>query len=401
MSDFFTKIKVRLFVQFSLLFAGLQGMVLIVVAFLHIFMKVGQPWEPVIVYFILEVIVFLLFLLLLRHILNNLLGGQEAVSRILFRNTRNIINNISHEWRTPLNAIMGFTEELYNSEEDSDKKEALKAISQNSRRLFVMSKKLIDFSSIETGLYKIDPQFHSVDLLLQNLLNKYNENALSKGLKIELVNNIPAETRIYFDFHAVFEILSMIVENAVKFTFEGSISLYVEYKRKILRFAVTDSGIGIPANIKRIVLELYRQGNSELDREFEGIGMGLTIASKLVELLKGNIRISDNTPRGTVVTVELKCESREKKFPAADEILSSAGNRLSGEQKKILRQAAVELTDMVKVFNPGKIKEIGLKLKESDSRLEKYAERLLETARTYDEAGLATIVEQMLEDCGS
>ncbi|MBB6481911.1 sensor histidine kinase [Spirochaeta isovalerica] len=401
MSDFFAKIKARLFVQFSVLFAILQGIVLVTVSLLHIAMGTAKPWQPLIIYILLELLVYFLFIFLIKYYLNKSLGSQEAVSKVLFRNTRNIINNISHEWRTPLNAIMGFTDQLYHSETDSKKKEALNAITQNSRRLFIMSKKLIDFSSIETGLYKIDPQYQSVNNLLMNLVNKFDEAARMKNIQIEQINNIPGDMRIYFDFHAVFEILSMIMENSVKFTFTGSVTIFAEYKRKTLRFAVADTGIGIDDQKKQIVLELYRQGNANLDREFEGIGLGLTIASKLVELMKGSLRISDNKPQGTVVTVEIKCESRQKNPAMADEILESAKEGLNAEQKEILRHAAEELGDSVKVFNSEKIREIGFKIKESDPRLENYGEKLVETARYYDEAGLAALVQQMLEDSGS
>jgi len=400
MSDFFSRIKARLFRDFSILFLLLQSAVALIATFLHRELSSAEVWKPIAVFFLLETIVYLLLFVLIKRSMARLVGNQDALSRTLFRNTQNIINNISHEWRTPLNAIMGFTEELSNKENDESKLEVLKAISENSNRLFVMSKKLIEFSSIETGLYKVDPHYHSLDHLLENLENKYGEYAASKNLKYEVIRILPEEMQLLFDFHAVFEILSMVVENALKFTFEGSVILTARYSANTLFFTVADTGIGIADKKKKLVLEVYRQGTSDLDREFEGIGLGLTLALKLVEILNGKLRISDNSPRGTLVTVELKCRSRLKKSPGEKSSGSFSSKILGDDQKQILREAALDLSENMRVFNSGKIREIGLKLQESDPQFIKYADKLDEAARTFDEAGLAVVVEQMLEDSG-
>jgi len=397
MSVFFSRIKARLFRNFFLLFILLQAAVALVVVYFHREQPSAELWKSLTVYFLLEATVCLLLFISIKHSMARLFGSQDALSRTLFRNTQNIINNISHEWRTPLNAIMGFTEELTNSEKDGTKLEVLKAISENSVRLFAMSKKLIEFSSIETGQYKVDPQYHRVELLIENLENKYRAFAASKKLRFEVKNDIPQDIRVYFDFHALYEILSMILENAIKFTLQGSVVLSARYTGNTMFFSVADTGIGIADKKKKLVLEVYRQGTSDLDREFEGIGLGLSLALKLVEILKGKLRLSDNSPRGTLVTVELKCRSISNKSQRA---VNGSRMSLDDDQKQILRDAALELGEKMKVFNTGKIRKTGHKLKDIDPRFIKYADKLDEAARTFDEAGLAVVVEQMLEDSG-
>lgn len=398
MTDYFHELRRTLIRKITLSFILIQLLVLVSMALVYMI----SPWRSlffsIAVFLAAEILLFLLFLNIIKKSLEKQIGSQAAISRTLFKNTRNIINNISHEWRTPLNAIMGFTDELYAIESDEHKREALKAVRSNSERLYSMSKKLIDFSSIETGLYRIDLQFQSVDALLMNLRSKYEDSALEKKLSFEMVNEVPDNLRINFDFHAMFEILAMLVENAIKFTQEGSVSLRAAYKKSRLEFSVCDTGIGVDEDKKGRVFDLYQQGNTDLDREFEGIGMGLTIAGKLVEMHRGFIILEDNEPRGTCVHLTFKTISKES-TPQ-----NSSGTRarivpdgLNSGQKEMLLHYALELQDFVKVFDPGKIKTKAEELYVKDRKFEKLRESLKAAADNFDETGFASIVEEMLE----
>ncbi|MBI9099871.1 MAG: HAMP domain-containing histidine kinase, partial [Spirochaetaceae bacterium] len=243
---------------------------------------------------------------ILVQFLNERLGSQEVISRSIFKNTRTVINNLSHEIRTPLNAIMGFAANLYEEEVDENKQKALLAIKANSERLFSTAKKIIDFSSIETGHFEINKEFISNHALLGNLVTKYKGEIDRKNLRLSIINTIPEHGLVYTDQNALFEILEMLLENAIKFTEKGSITIESSYHNGELEYTLEDSGSGISDQQKDIVFQLYRQGNSNMDREYEGVGLGLTIADKLTQMLEGSITLSDSESGGARFRIIMK-----------------------------------------------------------------------------------------------
>lgn len=399
MSEYFSKIRKDIFKKVTLFFLVMQGSIIVIVTVLHLVLASARSWLPGFIFFILEMVAFIVLLFFLKKYLKQTLGSQEAVSRIIFQNTRNVLNNISHEWRTPLNAIMGFTEQLYISESDTSRKEALKAIGQNSDRLFAISEKLFDYSAIEMGLYKIEPQYHSIELLLANIQNKYDGKAEEKNLKLETKCETTRGKFFFFDFKAVFEILSMLVENSIKFSSNGAGTIIIKavYRSRSLIFSVADQGTGIDNSKKKVVFKLYRQGTYNLDREYEGIGLGLTIAARLTELLKGSIRIKDNSPQGTIVMFKIKSLSSQQISSDKKDGQILFVDPLGDSQKEILSQSIIELKGCLKVFNPGNIEVVARSLLERDPLFKNVSEKLKAIAGSYDEVELQSVVQQLEE----
>lgn len=359
------------------------------------------PWKSLVFnglfFLILELSFFLFFLRSTNRYFAKKLGSQADISRVLFKNTRNIINNVSHEWRTPLNAIMGFTDELYEKETHPAKKEALKAVKSNSRRLYSMSKKLIDFSSIETGLYEMNPQFNSIDSLLMNLRSNFGQEAEDRQLRFTINNTIPPMEKLLFDFHALYEILTMIVENSFKFTREGEITITAEYVGSLLTFRISDTGTGIDESKKKLVFEMYRQGNSDLNREYEGIGLGLTIAQKLIEMAGGRIDVKDNKPSGTVFVISLETESQTD-IKSGSEENPFQFPPLLPEQSELLRRYGSEIGENLQVFDSGKISLLARKMAGEEPLFTELADRITEAAGKYDEAAVTALTDIMVEE---
>ena len=351
---------------------------------------------------LIYLIVAAIFYFLIRNIFERYivdkLGSQETISRSIFKNTRMVINNISHEIRTPLNAIMGFANDLVEVEKDEKKLEGLTAITDNSERLFNMAKKLIDFSSIETGQFKIEIDYCSNDSLLLDLTNKYQREIDKKALDFNLNNNIPENYRLKLDYNAVFEILEMLLENAIKFTDKGSISINSFYNNGILNYIICDTGRGIPDDKKELIFQLYRQGNSNMDREYEGIGLGLTIADKLTQMLGGTINLSDNSDNiGSCFHVKLEVKYKEIKSELSTFSDSLIPKNLSESDLVSLKESTLALSEYIKVFNPDKIREIANDLgKQGDGFLD-LSQLLIKIADTYSESEFSHIVDGMLK----
>lgn len=357
--------------------------------------------QRIIVYFLIYLLINGLFYLCLNRLLKRMVNQREItrenISKSLFNNTRNIINNYSHELRTPLNAIMGFSADLYESELNSERKEALKAISENSKRLFIMAKKLIDFSSIETGQYKIVREYMKNDLLLSNLEDKFLSAIENKGLTLSIANEVPSNYSLFTDYNALFEVLEMIVENAVKFSEKGVVAITSRFENGSLNYVVCDTGPGVPDDKKEQIFELYRQVTSDLDREYEGLGLGLTIAEKLTELLGGSISLIDNHPHGSCFQVSIPTEIRETDGEFQNPYVELLPNNFKDGDRVYLRGKLEKLAEFTIVFNPGRIRILAEELATEHKKYKNLADRIIKAADTYDEAEFLQIIEAMIK----
>ena len=204
---------------------------------------------------------------------------------------------MSHELRTPLNAIIGFSDLVDQDMEIAEIMEVTKIINESGNHLLSIIQDLFDITLIGTGEVKIENDEINVHLFLDNMLNqiKIEQKKLNKNhLDIKLI--VPAENQrliIKTDPTKLKQIFIHLFRNALKFTGTG----YIHYgyrleqngSKSIVKFYVEDSGIGISEDKLIFIFDEFRQGEETHNRKFEGIGVGLSIAKKLTELLGGEI----------------------------------------------------------------------------------------------------------------
>jgi len=248
------------------------------------------------------------------------------------------LSTISHELRTPLNAILGFSEII---NEDIPKDEIIdfvKLINKSGKLLLETIEDILEVTDIESGKSRVSKEEFIIDSVLQELYPE-TESILEKEKKqhLELKYNSPSD---YKDITCITnrpkfnKILVLLLKNAIKFTDEG----YVEYgfkpeKDKIV-FYVKDTGIGISEDERDIVFEKFRQVDDSHTRKYGGVGLGLTLVKKLVELLDGSIWFDSELGKGSVfyfslpygklegeLAVEKKTGEKEKKLLSDKTIL--------------------------------------------------------------------------------
>jgi PAS domain S-box-containing protein len=210
--------------------------------------------------------------------------------------------NMSHELRTPMNGIIGISNMLlkYGSENLTDKqKEGLLLILENANRLLTLINDILDLSKAEAGnIVRIES-----DVRLDEFLERFK--LLMKGLigsknitfRIDRREGIPSS--IHTDGRLLYQILTNLLGNAVKFTEEGSIRLNVFLREDRLFFEITDTGIGIQKELLPHIFEKFRQLDSSISRKYEGTGLGLTLTKKLVDSLNGEIVVESEYGRGS------------------------------------------------------------------------------------------------------
>ena len=216
--------------------------------------------------------------------------------------------NFSHEIRTPMNAIMGFSQLLVNSKRsENEKREFIDLILVNSQHLLNLINEIIDISRIEAGETILEYHLCDLNQLLYELLNQYNEHKnLLKKTKIALILNPEIEKhnlKVTTDSNKLKQIIINLLENALKFTEEGSIEFGYKFivteEAKSVLFYIKDTGIGIEQEAKNFIFERFRKAENNLGKLYRGAGLGLAISKKLVEILGGQIWVESEINIGS------------------------------------------------------------------------------------------------------
>ncbi len=219
------------------------------------------------------------------------------------------LTNLSHEIRTPMNIITNFSRILAEAElDDNEKLEISDAISQNGKQLLNMIDNTIHLSKIETQSVDIKMQFCEINSLLRDIYNRYYTLIPdSKNIKLNLVTSVPnQEFGFITDAKLLSEILAILVDNAVKYTMLGIITInYEMIKNEQIKFIISDTGIGIPKEeFKNIFSRFYRLEN-KINETTSGSGIGLSIAQHYVALLGGELEFESTINTGTTFTFTL------------------------------------------------------------------------------------------------
>jgi signal transduction histidine kinase len=201
------------------------------------------------------------------------------------------IQNISHEIRTPLNGIVGICQEIAEGDCSSEEREEYKSILQTSSdRLLKTMTNYMDISLLVTGNVDVEETDILPGIILDKVVEGFQELAESKNVAFNYqISPGKAELPIKTDPYLLQKALSQLVDNAIKFTSHGSVSLGYDFKGNDVEFYVTDTGCGIEESAKATILEHFVQENLSNTRGHEGSGLGLTIAKKIIEILGGTL----------------------------------------------------------------------------------------------------------------
>lgn len=212
------------------------------------------------------------------------------------------LNNISHEIRTPMNAIVGFSGLLKQTSQDSEKQNNfINIIIQSSKDLLAIINDIVNIAAIEANQEKIYKSNFNINAVLRMLYSQYLHEADKKQISFSYINSLPDDESILNTDEAKFiQVLSNLINNAIKFTASGFVRFGYSVHSDKFEFYIEDSGIGIdPENHTKIFSRFYQVENTTA-RKYGGTGLGLSIAKAYAELLGGTIRLVSSLGKGSI-----------------------------------------------------------------------------------------------------
>lgn len=225
----------------------------------------------------------------------------------LSKSRMTFLASLSHELRTPINSIIGFIDILLDSKlnlTEEEKTKYLNYISVNSRRLLILINDIIDLAKIDSGTISLEYSEVNLNAEVRDTINLFREKIKQKQLDLILELDPDLETKfLYADRNRLHQIISNLITNAIKFTEEGFIKISTRKEADNFILSVEDTGIGIPEGEINFIFEEFRRASTAIRKSIEGTGLGLSITKRLVELMKGEIKVESQEGIGTTFTV--------------------------------------------------------------------------------------------------
>jgi signal transduction histidine kinase/DNA-binding NarL/FixJ family response regulator len=266
------------------------------------------------------------------------LDSAMAEATAANRAKSDFLANVSHEMRTPLNAIMGFGEVLFESLSVREEKQYARMVVEESQRLTELIEQLLDLSKIEAERLDLVEDLYDLPELLRSLERLLGSKAVNKGLDlhVELDENLPRT--VLGDGLRLRQVLINLVDNGIKFTREGSVTLAArraseEVENPQVEFRVIDTGIGIEQRHLGMLFNKFYQVDQGRTRSAGGFGLGTAISRLIVEKMGGSIQVESTPGEGTVFTVQVRLNERPQTAPLETPQIpgsASSENSLSG-----------------------------------------------------------------------
>jgi PAS domain S-box-containing protein len=212
--------------------------------------------------------------------------------------------NMSHELRTPMIGIMGFSEVIFDSTKDPETRAMLETIQNSAARLTQTLNLILEVSKLESQVREVVYSYVDVFHIIDTVKIQFEKETAKKKLDFVIHSPLP-ECKIETDEGMITQIITQLISNAIKYTNTGRVSVSVESDGVLVTLKITDTGIGIPKEKQSLIWQEFRQVSEGFSRKYEGIGLGLTVVKKFVELLKGDITLESEENKGTTFTVSI------------------------------------------------------------------------------------------------
>ena len=272
----------------------------------------------------------------IKQIECELVGAREA-ALAASRAKSEFLSSMSHEIRTPMNAILGMADLLAESELDDEQRRYVNTVVSNGNALLELINGILDLAKVESGRISLEAVEFDPREVTEKVVETLSIRAREKGLELVTLfaSDVPAAA--IGDPLRLGQILINLIANAIKFTPSGQVQVSIERDQTFttaggLKFSVTDTGIGIPADKLHLLFQAFTQADSSTSRKYGGSGLGLAIVSRLVALMHGRVEVASDFGKGS-------CFSFTAQFGIAP-----ARPALSGARERALAEIPLSTT---------------------------------------------------------
>ena len=260
-------------------------------------------------------------------------AGREVEDALRVKNE--FVANVTHELRTPVNGILGNTQELLSKETDSDKLRLLRLVERGCKDMHSLINNILDFSKLEAGKFVLEPRRFHFRNMIDYVKGNHSNRIIEKGLDFSITVSPEIPECVIGDELRIVQVLNNLISNAYKFTSVGGIHVEILKTAQIgnraeLFFLVMDTGIGIAKADQDKLFKSFSQVDASISRKYGGTGLGLNICKQLVELMDGNIHVESNAGKGSVFSFHIWVEMPE------DCQVCAAGDVTEGERADIV-----------------------------------------------------------------
>ena len=248
----------------------------------------------------------------LKHIRNITNASEIAQNRALAQKEKLVeqknqfLSNISHELRTPLNGIHGVLELVKGK--DERERVLLSHAKDASSSLNCIINDILKIQEVNEAQYLVKKDWHDIRSILTNIEDKFNTVIDHSTIRFNVSVNTNVPTKLYLDIEKVNEVLNQIISNAIKFTPQGKVHIHAGIKHNDLKITVTDNGIGMNEEILNHLFELFEQGDSSTTKNYQGMGLGMSIVQKIMKKLQGTIEVDSKPGKGSTFTLNIPVE---------------------------------------------------------------------------------------------
>ncbi|MBO4421328.1 MAG: response regulator [Lachnospiraceae bacterium] len=276
---------------------------------------------------------------------------EKTAADIANKAKSDFLADMSHEIRTPINAVLGMNEMILRKSDDEKILDYASNIKSAGNTLLSIINTILDFSKIEDGKMELVPVEFSVNDLTHNLVNTISERAKAKGLELKVDIDETLPSKLYGDDVRISQVIMNLLTNAVKYTEKGSVTLSIKTKEicddnLIFNVAVKDTGIGIrKEDIDKLAISFERL-EEKRNRHIEGTGLGISIVTKLLEMMNSRLEVESEYGKGSVFSFYLKLKIADATPVGKYQDRRSGAVRVAADAQKFISGGAkVLITD--------------------------------------------------------
>ncbi|MDD5900104.1 MAG: ATP-binding protein [Lachnospiraceae bacterium] len=271
------------------------------------------------------------------------------------------LNNMSHDIRTPMNAIIGFTNIAMKQEARPEVRDCLKKICDSSEHLLTLINDVLDISRIESGKTRLNPVPVDINAVADAVIDIMYGFLSNRMITFDIKRENPENPYVLADAVRIREVLVNILANAVKFTDDGGkITFEITYhpgedeKHRVVRYCVTDTGVGMSEEFVKHIFEEFSQEESSARTQYKGTGLGMAITKRYVELMNGTISVKSKKGEGSAFVVEFPVELTDESN------VQTQDTTIAGVNMKGIRVLLAEDNDLNAEIAMVQLEELGM-----------------------------------------